>query len=105
MKEWERSSKGIGDCRGGRIGASYRQRPTRASAMLDRRSVMRRVCLWMVFSATIAFLHPTVRAESASGKAEPARWIAPDAVIYVEVSRPGVLLDRLTDPRILDYLK
>src|SRR5262249_17691907 len=30
-------------------------------------------------------------------------WVAPDAVLCLEVPHPDRLLDRLTDPRILDY--
>ena len=58
-----------------------------------------------VSATAIAVLVPSVRAESDAIAADPARWIAPDAVLYLEVPRPELVIDRLTDPRIQDYFR
>ena len=38
-------------------------------------------------------------------KTSAARWIAADAVAWIEVPRPELVIDRLTDPRVENYLK
>jgi hypothetical protein len=39
------------------------------------------------------------------GKTDVARWIAPDAVAWIVVPHPEMLIDRVTDPRVQNYLK
>src|SRR5262249_37771945 len=56
-------------------------------------------------TTALAVWVPSLRAESEAIPADPARWFAPDAVLYLEVPRPEVLIDRLTDPRIQDYFR
>src|ERR1700756_1203101 len=44
-------------------------------------------------------------AEAASAKpSSAASWIAADAALCIEVPRPDRVIDRLTDPRIQEYL-
>ena len=38
-------------------------------------------------------------------KTDAATWIAADAVAWIEVPHPELLIDRLTDPRVENYLK
>jgi hypothetical protein len=38
-------------------------------------------------------------------KTNTAKWIAADAVAWIEVPHPELLIDRLTDPRVENYLK
>src|SRR5262249_14310321 len=61
------------------------------------------VVFWLVWAAAMAVIVPSARAADAI-QTDPARWIAADAVLYLEVPRPEAVLDRLTDPRIQDYL-
>lgn len=57
-----------------------------------------------VVTAALAVWVTTVRADWESARIDPARWFAPDAVLYLEVPRPEGLIDRLTDPRVQDYV-
>ena len=100
----EGSLKGIGECRDwGGMDAL----PTWSSkqALPDFRAFLGRACLWLVVSAALFVLVPSARAGGDQGKGEAARWIAGDAVVYFEVSHPELVLDRLTGPRVQDYLR
>ncbi|HZW31045.1 MAG TPA: hypothetical protein VFF52_10080 [Isosphaeraceae bacterium] len=63
------------------------------------------VWLAAVATAVLAVWAPSPRAESDAIPPDPARWIASDAVLSLEVPRPEVLIDRLSEPRIQDYLR
>src|SRR5215470_3611018 len=65
----------------------------------------RRAGGWLVLAALLPAWVPAVRAEAEAIPTEPARWIAPDAALYLELPRPEVLIDRLTEPRIQDYFR
>src|SRR5438128_11755922 len=104
MREREGSPKGIRREDEG-WSVLHRPRSPGARALHATRLGTRPAGWWLIWSASISLLLPSVRAESDLAQAEPARWIAADAVVYVEVARPEVVIDRLTDPRILDYLE
>ncbi len=71
----------------------------------------RRVCQATWLLGALLLVAPSAFSVSSRGaEVEPiktgaARWIAADAVAWLEVPRPELVIDRLTDPRIESYLK
>jgi hypothetical protein len=73
--------------------------------MADSRLYRNPVCWWLVLPVCLPFLFPAARAGTDPVLEGPAGWIAADAVAYFELPRPGLLIDRLGDPRLQGYLK
>ncbi len=87
-----------------RTGAGTRSQRRLAGGAVT--GIARRIALGIWVLAIGAFACPLtgaadVKATSTSGSATD--WVAADAVLCLEVPHPDRLIDRLTDPRILDY--
>ena len=70
----------------------------------DRRSSMNPLSLWLVVLTTVGCLLPAASAQTAQGQGDGGAKIDPRPVICLEVPHPEVLIDRLTEPRMQQYL-
>jgi len=59
---------------------------------------------WLLL-APAPFLLASGGADIEPIKTNASKWIAADAVAWIEVPHPELLIDRLTDPRVENYLK
>jgi hypothetical protein len=71
----------------------------------DRRVTVGAGCALLAVVSCAGLLETLVHAAPQDGsRPEVARWLAGDAIAYFELARPDVLIDRIKDPRIQDFL-
>jgi len=61
--------------------------------------------VWLLALVAAASCFRAAAAGAEPGAASPERWIAADAAVCLDLPHPDRLIDRLTDPRYLAYLK